>query len=74
MPHPKDSEIYPLETVVRIIKTGEFAIIKKHVFLFEERNFLHYLGHIEQRTTKEDHYFVLYHHEVELEALPTEGN
>jgi hypothetical protein len=32
MPHPKDEDVYPVETVVRIKKTGAFAVIKDHTF------------------------------------------
>ena len=75
MAHPKDNEIFPIETVVSLIKTGEFAIIKKQVFLKDEKNFLHYLAKIEGRDHgKEDKaYYVIYHHEIRLEALPPEN-
>jgi hypothetical protein len=65
--HPKDSEVYPIDTVVRIKKTGEFAIIKDQAFLMNGKNFLHYHGIIEGRGTG---LFALYHSDVELEALP----
>lgn len=41
-------DVYPLETVVRIKKTGQFAIIKNRSFLNSE-NFLNYLALIEGR-------------------------
>jgi hypothetical protein len=63
----KDNEIYPLDTVVRIRKTGEFAMIKDQVFLKDDKNFLHYRGIIEGRG---DGLYALYHEEVDLEALP----
>jgi hypothetical protein len=65
--HPKDDQVYPLDTVVRLIKTGEMAIIKDRVFLKDEKNFLHYRGIIEGRGEK---LFAIYHDEVDLEALP----
>jgi hypothetical protein len=65
--HPKDSEVYPIGTVVRLLKTGEFARIIDHTFLFEGRNFLHYLGEIEGREGR----WCLIHGEVELEVLPS---
>jgi hypothetical protein len=61
-----DENAYPLETVVRLKKTGEFAIIKDRVFLKDGKNFLHYRGEIEGRRGL----FALYHDEIELENLP----
>lgn len=66
MAHPKDEEVYPEGSVVRIKKTGVFAIIKDHIYLSEGRNFLNYLAEIEGRTGL----FALYHEDVELEHLP----
>lgn len=66
MPHPKDSEIYPLNSVVRIKKTGEFAVIKDHTFLKDGKNFLNYLTEIEGRPKK---LYPLYHDDIELEVL-----
>lgn len=65
----KDEDVYPIDTVVRIKKTGEFAMVKKHGWLRPERreHFLHYLAIIEGR---EDGLYALYHEEVDLEALP----
>jgi len=65
----KDEDIYPIDTVVRIKKTGQFAIIKQIAFQFNGRNFLHYLGNIEGR----DGLYALYHDEIDLEALPLSG-
>lgn len=62
----KDEDTYPLETVVRLHKTGQFAVIKDRVFLKDGRNFLHYRGIIEGR----EGLYALYHEEVDLEALP----
>lgn len=66
MAHPKDDEVYPIGTVVRLKKTGQFAIIRKQVFLMGEKNFLHYTGEIEGR----EGLYAIYHDDVELEALP----
>jgi hypothetical protein len=67
MPHPKDYEVYPIGTVVRWKKTGEFAVIKNYTFLKEGRGFLNYLGIIESRGDK---LYALYHDDLELECLP----
>lgn len=67
MAHPKDHEVYPVGTVVRLKDTGQFAIIKQHTFLKDGQNFLHYLGIIEGRG---DGLYCLIHDEVDLEALP----
>lgn len=69
MAHPKDDKVYPIETVVRLIKTGQMAIIKDRVFLKDEKNFLHYRALIEGRG---EGLFAIYHSDVELEALPPE--
>jgi hypothetical protein len=68
--HPKDEDTYPVDTVVRIKKTGEFAIIRQVCFQFMGRNFLNYLGEIEGRKPG---LYALYHSDIELEALPNES-
>jgi len=60
---------YPVGTVVRIRKTGQFAIITHRNFLMNEDNFLNYLGVIEGREGK----YALYDDEIELECLPEGG-
>lgn len=71
MAHPKDDEVYPIGTVVRLKKTGEFALIIGHAFLKDNRNFLHYEGRIEGRKHSSDtSHYAIYHDEIELEALP----
>jgi len=65
----RQKDIYPLDTVVRIKKTGELAIIRKHTILKDE--FLHYLGVIEGRG---DALWTLFHDDVELECLPKGAN
>ena len=62
----KDSEVYPVGTVVGL-RTGQFAIIKQVCFLNEEKNFLHYLGEIEGKHGL----YALYHDDIFLECLPT---
>lgn len=65
----KDEDVYPLETVVRLKKTGQFAIIKSRTFLSPgEKNFLHYLAIIEDRGPG---HYCIFHQDVELECLPT---
>jgi hypothetical protein len=66
MAHPKDDEVFPVGTVVRIKKTGEFAIIRQVTFQKDGRGFLHYLGEIENKQGL----YCLIHDQVELEALP----
>lgn len=66
MAHPKDDEVYPADTVVRLKKTGQFVRIIEPVFLKDGRNFLHYHGEIEGR----EGMYAIYHDEVDLEALP----
>ena len=63
----RDEDTYPIDTVVRLKKTGQFAIIKDKTFLFQEKNFLHYLGQIEG---KGEGLYCLLHDEIELEVLP----
>jgi hypothetical protein len=53
--------------VVRIKRTGEFAVIKSQTFLKDGLNFLHYLGVIEGRG---DSLWALFHEDVEVECLP----
>ena len=66
MAHPADNEIYPIGTVVRLKRTGEFAIIRKQNFLKDEKGFLHYLGEIEGR----EGLYCLIHDQLDLESLP----
>jgi hypothetical protein len=69
MPHPKDEDVYPVETIVRIKKTGAFAVIKDHTFQHHSRGFLNYLAEIEGKYNSKG-YWVLHHDEIELECLP----
>jgi hypothetical protein len=47
--HPRDEDAYKADTIVRLKKTGQFAIIKRPTFLKDGKGFLHYLGVIEGR-------------------------
>jgi hypothetical protein len=60
-----EQEIFPLDTVVRLKKTGELAIIRMHTLLKDE--FLHYLGVIEGRG---DGLWAVVYNNIELECLP----
>ena len=62
----KDEDTYPIETVVRIRKTGQFAIIVKKTFLKDGKGFMNYLAQIEGR----EGMYALYHEDIDLEALP----
>lgn len=64
-----DEDTYPIDTVVRLKKTGEFARITKRAWLRPEiqKFFLHYEAIIESRGDKA---FTIYHDDIELEALP----
>jgi hypothetical protein len=64
----KDEDIYPLDTVVRIKRTGQFAMIKKQQFVKDGKGFLHYLARIEGRG---DGLYCVFHDDVDLEVLPT---
>lgn len=62
----KEEDVYPVETVVRIKKTGLFALIKGHAYQSGNYGFLHYRGEIEGR----DGEYCIFHQDVELECLP----
>lgn len=62
----KDDEVYPIGTVVRLKRTGQFALIKDVAFLLNGQSFLHYTGEIEGREGN----YAIYHEDVELECLP----
>lgn len=64
----KVQDVYPIETVVRLRKTGQFALIKQRSFLNSE-NFLNYLALIEDRG---DGLYCIFHEDVDLECLPRE--
>lgn len=61
-----DSEIYPIETVVRWKRTGEFGIIKKYTFQHEQKGFMNYLVLVEGK----EGLFCWFHDDVDLECLP----
>ena len=66
MAHPKDHEAYPVDTIVRIKDTGQFARIVGHTFLKDRKGFLNYLAEIEGRNGQ----YALYHDDIDLENLP----
>lgn len=61
-----DEDTYPIDTIVRIRKTGEFAIIVDKTFLKDGKGFMNYLAQIEGREGK----YAFYHEDIDLEALP----
>ncbi len=63
--------LFPVDTVVRLKKTGQFAIIKQVFYLKDEKNFLHYLGQIEGRGNG---LYAMYPDDIELECLPLKEN
>lgn len=63
---PKVDELYPVGTVVRLKKTGQFVLIVEQCFLKDAMNFLNYEGEIEGREGR----YAIYHEDVELECLP----
>jgi len=62
----KKEDVYPVGSVVRLKKTGQFVLITDTTFLME-KEFLHYLGIIEGRGTGK---YAIQHGEVELECMP----
>lgn|GEM_PF-1832030 len=65
----RDEAIYPIETIVRRKKTGEFAIIKNYNFQHDGKGFLNYLGLVEG---KGEGLYALYHDDIEFEWPPLE--
>lgn len=63
----RDEEVYPLRSVVRLKKTGEFAMILDHNFQKDGRGFLNYLASIEGRGVG---LYAVYHNDIDLEHLP----
>jgi hypothetical protein len=63
----KDEDAYPLDTVLRWKKTGEFVLVKKKGFQKDGRGFLHYLCQIDGKGPE---LYAIYHDEVDLECLP----
>jgi hypothetical protein len=59
-------EVYPLDTIVRIRKTGLFARITHRTFLKDGRTFQHYLAEIDGREGN----YCIFHQDVDLECLP----
>lgn len=65
MAHPSEEEVWPVDTVIRHSKTGEFAIIRK-VVRHTGGKFQYYLI---EREGLPGQYCAI-HDEWELEALP----
>lgn len=65
MPIP-DNEIYPIDTVVRWKRTGEFGLIKKYTFQHEQRGFMNYLVQVEGK----EGLYCWFHDDIDLEHLP----
>ena len=63
--HPKDDEVYPIGTIVRLKKTGQFARINNVTSLFNGKKFLHYTGEKDREGQ-----YAIYHRDIELECLP----
>ena len=61
----KFEDVYSKETVVRLKKTQQFALIKERFFMKHGCGFLHYLAEIEDRTGL----YAIYHQDIELECL-----
>lgn len=68
MDYLKDEDVWPLDTIVRLKKTHEFARIVSHTWLRPEipRYFLHYSVEIEDRGGP----WCLLPGEADLECLP----
>ena len=64
----KDEDAYPIDTVVRIKKTGLFALVKCRSFLRQEED-KHFLGYEAEIEGKQGRYY-LSHQDVDLEVLP----
>ena len=64
----RDEDAYKPGTVVRIKKTGLFALIVEIGYQHEGRGFLHYLAKIDG---KGEALYAVYHHDIELECLPS---
>jgi hypothetical protein len=62
----RDEDTYPIDTIVRIRKTGQFAIIVDKAFLKDGKGFMNYLAQIEGKEGS----YALYHEDIDLEALP----
>jgi hypothetical protein len=60
---------YPVGTIVRLKRTGEFAIIVDRSYLKDGKEFLNYLAKIEGRA---DGWWAIYDDDIELECLPPE--
>jgi len=62
-----DDQIYPIETVVRWKRTGEFGLVKSYTFQHDNKGFMNYLVEVEGR----EGLYCWFHDDVDLECLPT---
>ena len=63
-----ENEIYPIESVVRLKRTNEFAIIKKYTFQNGGKGFLNYLVQVEDRQGL----YCWFHYDIDLGHLPAD--
>jgi hypothetical protein len=69
MSHPKDNEIYPVGTTVKVLRgynKGKVAVIKEQDFQFYGKGFLNYRATIEGR----EGLYALYHGDLEVIEFP----
>lgn len=62
-----DNDVYPINTVVRVSRTNEFAIVRSHTFQKDGKRFLNYLCEIEGRKPG---LYCCFHQDIVLEHLP----
>ena len=62
----KGENAYPIATMIRIRRTGEFAMVTKKTFMMEGRRIMTYLGKIEGRG---DSLYALYHDDIFFRTL-----
>jgi hypothetical protein len=65
MAHPREEEVWPVDTVIRDKKTGVFGLIKQQVRM-KDGSFQYYLVEIEGRKGQ----YCAIHSEWEFEAPP----
>lgn len=74
MGHPKDDEIYPVGTIVKLKSgkhAGKKARIDKQVFRMNGKGFMYYLGPIERPSNGP---YALFHSELEVVSFPPKTN
>ena len=63
----RDEDTYPIGTVVRLRKTGEYAMLLKKSFMKDGKGFMNYLAKVEG---KGEELYALYHEDIDPEILP----